>query len=106
MPLFGYDFENECNLRAQKNLARTQYFTDLPGALVKMLNHQAQREAGEMADTVMTRAIVEELDYGRSARANVFIAGDARYGKTRTVFTSCRMYPGRQRLITFLQEAR
>lgn len=58
-----------------------------------MLDRQAQHESADLADTRMTRAILEELDYGRSAKANVFIAGDARYGKTRTVFTSCRMYP-------------
>ncbi len=59
----------------------------------------AERERRRLADTEVSRQVIEAIDYACEKKLLVRIEGEPRVGKSWSLETWCRMYPGRGRLV-------
>lgn len=82
------------------NATRALYCPDLIETLFAFMDHHAREAAGQIAETVITKAVFRELKYALESRKSVALVGESRFGKTKAVSTFCEMFPGRARLVT------
>lgn len=75
------------------------FFRDPICALKRTAASLAEQELGKIAETEVSARILDSLNYAWEKRRTVWIEGNHRRGKTQTLETGCRAYPGRARLV-------
>lgn len=76
------------------------YGRNLKESLFAMMDRHAANVRASIAQTQVARQCFDELDFAISSGVPVFIAGDARFGKTVAHKTWCEAYPARARLVS------
>ncbi|MGI9086474.1 MAG: ATP-binding protein [Chthoniobacterales bacterium] len=76
------------------------FFSRIGEALVRFIDRRRESVMGQIADTEVSRQVLEALRMAQGARLGVLISGNSRFGKTESVQAFCEANPGRARLVS------
>jgi hypothetical protein len=87
------------------DVVHSEFDRKFPGFLTQLsryMDDYAKAELEKTADTSLRRTVFLELDFARTSSPPVpmVLVADTRHGKTTSVGTYCRAWPGRARLVT------
>lgn len=90
----------QCCLDPHQNLKKdTDYFQDLAVALSSLRSQSIQRAQSRLADTEVSRQIIDTLDFFYATRRMVLIEGVAGIGRSATARAWCDSHPGLVRYV-------
>jgi hypothetical protein len=97
--LDGDDFDDhpllpESDRSNKKSISKHWFFDDVLGAVIEMIDRQADQVRGRLAMTEVTKLVFEAFDYALAEKAMATVKGNSRFGKTESSKVRCEMSPG------------